>query len=271
MEGSELERPDSPEPESKQDPGPGPGRVSMNRDHSTEGPTELKDGQTDVIHQRPDSPGPSLVSLKSDQSMGEPLTFKDGLHSVDKRIHQQSTDSPGPSLVSMKSDQSMGEPLTFKDGPHSVDKRIHQQRPDSVGPSLVSMKSDQSMGEPLTFKEERLSVDKRTDKKTSEVPTDYSAQHQSHLDSIFMLLEENIVRFVKNELKNFQKLLSPDYPECLRRQAEDEEVLDGEDEEQRRSSREEFLKITLNFLRRMKQEELADCLQSRHVAPVCRL
>ncbi|XP_050923659.1 uncharacterized protein LOC127139632 isoform X3 [Lates calcarifer] len=233
MEGSELERPDSPEPESKQDPGPGPGRVSMNRDHSTEGPTELKDGQTDVIHQRPDSPGPSLVSLKSDQSMGEPLTFKDGLHSVDKRIHQQSTDSPGPSLVSMKSDQSMGEPLTFKDGPHSVDKR--------------------------------------TDKKTSEVPTDYSAQHQSHLDSIFMLLEENIVRFVKNELKNFQKLLSPDYPECLRRQAEDEEVLDGEDEEQRRSSREEFLKITLNFLRRMKQEELADCLQSRHVAPVCRL
>ncbi|XP_050923658.1 uncharacterized protein LOC127139632 isoform X2 [Lates calcarifer] len=233
MEGSELERPDSPEPESKQDPGPGPGRVSMNRDHSTEGPTELKDGQTDVIHQRPDSPGPSLVSLKSDQSMGEPLTFKDGLH--------------------------------------SVDKRIHQQRPDSVGPSLVSMKSDQSMGEPLTFKEERLSVDKRTDKKTSEVPTDYSAQHQSHLDSIFMLLEENIVRFVKNELKNFQKLLSPDYPECLRRQAEDEEVLDGEDEEQRRSSREEFLKITLNFLRRMKQEELADCLQSRHVAPVCRL
>ncbi|GLD67862.1 protein NLRC3-like protein, partial [Lates japonicus] len=140
MERSELERPDSREPESKQDPGPGPGRVSMNRDNSTEGPTELKDGQTDVIH-------------------------------------QQRPDSPGPSLVSMKSDQSMGEPLTFRDGPHSVDKR--------------------------------------TDKKTSEVPTDHSAQHQSHLDSIFMLLKENIVRFVKNELKKMQKVLSPDYPECL--------------------------------------------------------
>ncbi|XP_030265549.1 NLR family CARD domain-containing protein 3-like, partial [Sparus aurata] len=64
------------------------------------------------------------------------------------------------------------------------------------------------------------------------------------------LLEDNIVIFVKNELKKIQKVL------------EDDEVLDGEDEEQRRSSREAFLKITLHFLRRMKQEELADCLQS---------
>uniref|UniRef100_A0A671UZ98 NACHT domain-containing protein n=1 Tax=Sparus aurata TaxID=8175 RepID=A0A671UZ98_SPAAU len=75
-------------------------------------------------------------------------------------------------------------------------------------------------------------------------------------------LEENVVLFVKNELKKFQKVLSPDYPECSERQSEDEEVLDGEEEEQRRRSREAFLKITLNFLRRMKQEKLADCLQS---------
>ena len=44
--------------------------------------------------------------------------------------------------------------------------------------------------------------------------------------------------------------------------SEDEEVVDSEEEEQRRSSREKFLKITLNFLRTMKQEALADCLQS---------
>ncbi|TDG95978.1 hypothetical protein EPR50_G00241810 [Perca flavescens] len=69
------------------------------------------------------------------------------------------------------------------------------------------------------------------------------------------LLEENIVTFVKNELKKIQKLLSPDYPECSESQREDE------DEEQRRS-REAFLKITLHFLRRMKQDELADRLQS---------
>ena len=75
-------------------------------------------------------------------------------------------------------------------------------------------------------------------------------------------MEENIVTFVKNELKKIQKVVSSDYPECLESEREDEEVLDGEDEEKRKSSREEFVKITLHFLRRMKQEELADCLQS---------
>ncbi|XP_036946913.1 NLR family CARD domain-containing protein 3-like isoform X3 [Acanthopagrus latus] len=84
-----------------------------------------------------------------------------------------------------------------------------------------------------------------------------------------MLLEENIVTFVKNELKKVQKVLSSDYPECSESQSEDEEVLDGEDEEKRRSSREAFLKITLHFLRRMKQEELADCLQSKSHSAVC--
>uniref|UniRef100_A0A673A652 NACHT domain-containing protein n=1 Tax=Sphaeramia orbicularis TaxID=375764 RepID=A0A673A652_9TELE len=69
------------------------------------------------------------------------------------------------------------------------------------------------------------------------------------------MLEENICTFVKNELKKFHKVLSPDYPECLK-------SLKDEDEEQRRSS-EAFLKITLNFLRRMKQEELAERLHRR--------
>ena len=59
--------------------------------------------------------------------------------------------------------------------------------------------------------------------------------------------------FVKNELKKFQRVLTV---------REDEEVLHGEDEEQEKSSREAFLKITLHFLRKMKHEELADCLQS---------
>ncbi|KAJ4922280.1 hypothetical protein JOQ06_021624 [Pogonophryne albipinna] len=62
---------------------------------------------------------------------------------------------------------------------------------------------------------------------------------------------------------------SSDYPECLESQSEDEEVLDCEDEEQR-SSREAFLDISLHFLRSMKQEELADRLQSRTAAAVCR-
>lgn len=77
------------------------------------------------------------------------------------------------------------------------------------------------------------------------------------------LLEENIVTFVKNELKKIHRVLSPDYPDCLDIQGEDEEMVDGEEQEQRRSSnREAFLKITQHFLRRMKQEELADSLQN---------
>ena len=39
-------------------------------------------------------------------------------------------------------------------------------------------------------------------------------------------------------------------------------MFDAEDEEWWRSSREAFLKITLNFLRRMNEEEVADRLQS---------
>ncbi|XP_053176342.1 NLR family CARD domain-containing protein 3-like [Scomber japonicus] len=106
---------------------------------------------------------------------------------------------------------------------------------------------------------------------SSEVPSDQSAQqHQTQLDSIFMLLEENILTFVKDELKRVQRGLSPDDPECLESQSEDEEVLDGEEEEQRKSSREAFLNITVQFLRRMKQEELAELLQSRACAANCR-
>ncbi|XP_037630661.1 NLR family CARD domain-containing protein 3-like isoform X2 [Sebastes umbrosus] len=132
------------------------------------------------------------------------------------------------------------------------------------------MRSDRSMDHPFTFKAGQA-ADGRVHQESSEGLGGQSAQqHQTDLDSIFMLLEDNIGTFVKNELKKIQKVLSPDYPECLESQREDEEVLDGEDEEQRRSSREAFLKITLNFLRRMKQEELADCLQSRTVAAVCR-
>ncbi|XP_078016718.1 uncharacterized protein LOC117268645 isoform X3 [Epinephelus lanceolatus] len=132
------------------------------------------------------------------------------------------------------------------------------------------MKSDQSKDFVFDFKDGLPSSDLLVDQESSEVPSGQSAQqHQTHLDSIFMLLEENIVTFVKNELKKIQKVLSSDYPECSESQREDEEVLDGEDEEQRRISREAFVKITLNFLRKMKQEELADCLQSRSYSAAC--
>uniref|UniRef100_A0A8C9Y6I4 NACHT domain-containing protein n=1 Tax=Sander lucioperca TaxID=283035 RepID=A0A8C9Y6I4_SANLU len=181
----------------------------------------------------------------------------------------ESRSEPEPSCVSMKSDRSKELSVYFKVGCHSVDPRRKLEEPE---PSCVSMKSDRSKSWPINFKDGRHSVDQRVDQESSEVPSGNSAQqHQTHLHSIFMLLEDDIVTFVKNELKKIQKVLSPDYPECPDIQREGEEVLDGEDEDQRRSSREAFLKITLHFLRRMKQDELADRLHSRSRSRVCKL
>ncbi|XP_077952996.1 NLR family CARD domain-containing protein 3-like isoform X23 [Gasterosteus aculeatus] len=143
-------------------------------------------------------------------------------------------------------------------------QRIHQRPGPGPGPSCVSMKSNWSMSPPLDFKDVGPSVDAREDQESSEVPTGPSAQqHQTYLDSIFMLLEENILTFVKNELKKIQKVVSSDYPECLEKG--DEEELD---EEQRRT-REAFVKISVHFLRRMKQEEVAERLQSRLLPADC--
>ena len=80
-----------------------------------------------------------------------------------------------------------------------------------------------------------------------------------HSVIVLQLLEENIYTFMKNELRRIQRGLNPDYPESLEGQSED--VLVGGDEEQR-SSREAFLEITVNFLRRMKQDELAKCIRN---------
>ncbi|XP_059210432.1 NLR family CARD domain-containing protein 3-like [Centropristis striata] len=213
-----------------------------------------------------DSPAPSYVSMKSDWSRGRPIDFKhEQLQSDDPGNPLQRPDSSGISCVSMKSDWSRGRPIDFKQKQQSDDPGNPLQRPDPSGISCVSIKSDWSRGRPIDFNNQGFQP------QSPEVSSGQSTQqHPTDQDSIFTLLEENIVSFVKNELKKIQRVLSADYPECLESQMEDEEMLDGEDEEQRRSSREAFLKITLNFLRRMKQEELANRLQSRIVAPVCR-
>uniref|UniRef100_A0AAQ4P2R4 B30.2/SPRY domain-containing protein n=1 Tax=Gasterosteus aculeatus aculeatus TaxID=481459 RepID=A0AAQ4P2R4_GASAC len=199
-------------------------------------------------HQRPGpEPAPSCVSMKSNRSMNPPLYFKDVGPSVDARSHQQRGKSPEPRCLSMKSDRSQGRWINFKD--------------DRSQGRWINFKDDRSQGRWINFKDGRRSYDPEEDQESSEVPTGLSAQqHQTHLDSIFMLLEENILTFVKNELKKIQKVVSSDYPECLEKEAE--EVLD---EEQRRF-REAFEKISVHFLRRMKQEELAEHLQSRLAA-----
>uniref|UniRef100_A0A3Q4ME96 B30.2/SPRY domain-containing protein n=1 Tax=Neolamprologus brichardi TaxID=32507 RepID=A0A3Q4ME96_NEOBR len=66
-----------------------------------------------------------------------------------------------------------------------------------------------------------------------------------------------MITFVKEELKKIQKVLNPDYAECSQSQTENNQAFKGE-EEYHKDSRESLVKIILNFLRRMNQEELAD-------------
>ncbi|XP_018527627.1 NACHT, LRR and PYD domains-containing protein 3-like [Lates calcarifer] len=253
---------------------PGPSCVSLKSDRSKDIYMNFKQrcSSDKRLHHRPDSFGSGLScqSLRSDCSKDIYVNFTQKALSH-KRMYQRPVSfGSEPSCLSFKSDQSKDIYVNFKQRPLS-DKRTYQ-RPDSPGPepSCVSLRSNESKHFFIDFKEQPTHADQRVNQENSEVPRDQSAQqHQTQLDSIFMVLEENIVTFVKNELKKIHKVLSPDYPECLESQIEDEEVLDNENEEQRRSSREGFLKITLNFLRKMNQEELADCLQSRHLAAVC--
>ncbi|KAG8001653.1 NLR family CARD domain-containing protein 3, partial [Nibea albiflora] len=211
-------------------------------------------------------PEPSCVSMKSNASMDPLAVFRRSTDGSLKRKRTSDTSGLEPELscVSMTSNSLMELPLLFK---RAADGGLKQQCASDtpgLGPSCVSMKSKASMDPLLVF---RQYTDRRVHQESPDVPSGGSAlQQETHLDSIFKMLEENIVTFVKNELKKTRKVLSS---ECLKSQGEDEEVLDVKEEEQVRSSREAFLKITLHFLRRMKQEELADCLQSRFPVQDC--
>ncbi|XP_059202281.1 protein NLRC3-like [Centropristis striata] len=217
---------------------------------------------TDRSSVKPDPHVPSCVSWKSDQSMYKPVSFKDGIV-PDKQIPVK-PDPHVPSHVSWKSDRSMYEPTTFEAGnvPDKQISPVNQERPDSPVPSCVSLKSDRSMNEPIKFKAD--CAEPRAFQRKPRVlrRAKIIKKDQQNLDSIFMLLEENMIAFVKNELKKFKKVLSPENPGWLDGLKEDDEVVDGEEEERRASNRDTFLKLTLNFLRNMKQEQLADSLQN---------
>ncbi|XP_078790840.1 NLR family CARD domain-containing protein 3-like isoform X3 [Oryzias latipes] len=189
------------------------------------------------------------------QEGAPPSKSRGGNHDNQSKA-QRNQPGPGSSCGSFKSDWSKNWNPDFKD----ISPGVEQNQPGpGSGSNCGSFKSDWSKNWNPDFKDIHLGVE-QLDQQSSETSSGPSVQqHQTQLDSIFLLLEDNIVTFVKKELKKIQKLLS---------HREDEEELEDEDEEQR-SSRESLMKITVNFPRRMKQEELADGLQSRSAA-VCR-
>ncbi|XP_055082580.1 protein NLRC3-like isoform X2 [Periophthalmus magnuspinnatus] len=169
---------------------------------------------------------------------------------MDQRETREDAAPPTTSRAALGSEWSHDRLITFKKehGP-----QIHQKHPPSEpGPICESLRSDWSMDKPLDFAKDPV------EQQGPEVSS--GQHHQTQLDSIFKLLEEDIFTFVQKELKKLHKVLSTDYPECL-------EPVEGEEQ---RSSSEAVLKITLNFLRRMKQKELAERLWSRTYSGVYR-
>ncbi|CAI5684780.1 unnamed protein product [Oreochromis niloticus] len=144
----------------------------------------------------------------------------------------------------------------------SAKKRHRSNSEPEPEPSSVSMSSDQSKELPLVFKRQR-SFENQFLQSSETLSAQSDPCHQTNLDSIFTLLEENIVRFVKNELKKIKKVLNPNCSQYSESQKEEEDVSEGEDEHQMKCNQDSFIKITVHFLRRLKQEDLADRLQSR--------
>ncbi|CAL9707518.1 unnamed protein product [Knipowitschia caucasica] len=161
---------------------------------------------------------------------------------------------PAPSSQSLKSDRSKFLPPDFReDGPE--DQSLYNMDPRGSGPgskprpgprpgpapSSQSLKSDWSKDGPPDFREDG--------------PEDQrDPGPKEPLDAILRRLQEDVVTFVKEQLQRIQRLLASDYPEC------------SESEEESR----EVLKIALDFLKRMKQDELVQRLQSRSTVGVCR-
>ncbi|XP_029938314.1 NLR family CARD domain-containing protein 3-like [Salarias fasciatus] len=249
---------DPPGPGSGGAAGPGPepeaapSSVSMKSDRSKGKWINFRGSPSSESQMNPGSE-PSSVSMKSDRSKGKWIKFR-GSPSSESQMNPGSE----PSSVSMRSDWSNDKHINSRGSPSS------ESHSDSGFPSSrVSMKSDLSKDEPINFKPGPGPAEEGVSQQNSQVPRgDSTPSYQIYMDSIFTVLEDNMVTFIKKELKKMKKLLSPDYPACSESEREDE------DEEQR-SSRESFLRITLDFLRRMKQEELAQRLWSKTFAGVC--
>ncbi|XP_053710579.1 NLR family CARD domain-containing protein 3-like [Synchiropus splendidus] len=155
---------------------------------------------------------------------------------------------PGPSCVSLKSDGSMWRQIDFRGGAESSGPRIHQE-PEESGLCCDSLKSHVSKHLGIDFKAEE-SPEEREDHQSSEL-----LSGQQHPDSARQRLEEKFLSYVSR----VWRLLGPDEPEPP----------ETEEEEQWRSIREEFLKITVHLLRNMEEEDLAQRLWIRSAAGVC--
>uniref|UniRef100_A0A674DF66 B30.2/SPRY domain-containing protein n=1 Tax=Salmo trutta TaxID=8032 RepID=A0A674DF66_SALTR len=260
-----------------------PSCVSMKSDRSMGQPIwfrkrDFSAEQSPIKQERPASRVPSCVSMKSDRSMGQPIWFRKRDFSAEQSpIKQERPASPVPSCVSMKSDRSMGQPIWFRKRDFSAEQRNQQERSESEILSGQSSQSHQtdldsifSVCGPVMYICFCLPQVKLICQLLIIVlMRKHFFSCLTYLHDLFQLLEEKMMTFVKNELKIFKRILSPELPEGFESQKQDEEVVDAEDEKQESSAREGALKITLHVLRKMNQKELADTLEKYELAVIC--
>uniref|UniRef100_A0A8C1XP15 NACHT domain-containing protein n=1 Tax=Cyprinus carpio TaxID=7962 RepID=A0A8C1XP15_CYPCA len=119
--------------------------------------------------------------------------------------------------------------------------------------SSVSMKSDQSIDEPPTFSEKKTST-KSIQYETLGLGIQTHRNHENFKENllwIFQDLESKVIKFLKDELEKFKKIL----------QKENTQYFVKDFNENRCIISEAALDLILYFLRSMKQDEAADTLE----------
>ncbi|XP_063071796.1 NLR family CARD domain-containing protein 3-like isoform X2 [Engraulis encrasicolus] len=164
----------------------------------------------------------------------------------------------------MKSDRSQNRGITFQHGDRkeTSSTQVHEERPPSPASTCLSMKSDRSQNRGITFQHgDRKETSSKMEENISHAASFQLTQiPQCNFDHILQELENKIFTFLRNELKRFKRILSPDYIEKFEHKDDDDES----------DAREGALKMTLHFLRTMDQKELADKLQENENGIVCR-
>ncbi|KAK7915619.1 hypothetical protein WMY93_011380 [Mugilogobius chulae] len=212
-------------------PGPGPG----SKPRPGPGPgSKPRPGPGPESKPRP-GPAPDSVSMRSDWSKDwDPPNFKES------RPEEQSIERKPVRHNLIATDKAEVNKVRER-GQLSPDFYIIGPKP---APDSVSMRSDRSKSHPLNFREAPPEDQREPGPK-------------QQLDAIFRRLEKDVLTFVKEQLQRLHRLLASDYSEC------------SESEEEEQSSR-EVLNITLDFLRRMDQEQLAQRLQHKTAVGVCK-
>ncbi|XP_055077989.1 uncharacterized protein LOC129456267 [Periophthalmus magnuspinnatus] len=164
----------------------------------------------------------------------DPLKYWESRKDIYPHLHRMAIDYLHIPATSVPCEQ-----VFSKAGEVVRQKRRSKPRP---APNSVSLKSDRSKDPPPKFREAPPEDQREPGPK-------------EQLDAIFRCLEEQVLRFVQQQLQRFHRLLASDYPECS----------ESEEEESR-----EVLNITLDFLKRMDQEHLTQRLFNRSNVGVCR-